>query len=163
VLEVHVAGDARRDVDANVAKYARLGVAEYFIFDRGRLRPTAYRLSASRAQGYRPILPRRGRYASEVLGVDLAIEGEALRFYYGEAALAGADEIIAKLGTMTDELIAATEDAERTARELAAALEEERSLRIVEQQRREAEQQRREAVERAFAEARAEVERLRRG
>ena len=36
VLEVHVAGDRRKDAVTNVNRYARLGIPEYFYFDRTR-------------------------------------------------------------------------------------------------------------------------------
>ena len=44
VLEVHVEGDKGKDHERNVAWFARLGIPEYFIFDRGRLRLKAFRL-----------------------------------------------------------------------------------------------------------------------
>ena len=36
-LEVHVAGERRKDLERNVERFARLGIREYFLFDRGRL------------------------------------------------------------------------------------------------------------------------------
>ena len=68
VLEVHVAGDRRKDEKTNVERYARLGIQEYFYFDRTRLRLAGYRLPsrlrarlpAHRAAG-RPLRVRRAR------------------------------------------------------------------------------------------------------
>lgn len=38
VLEVHVGGDRKKDAEQNVERYARRGIPEYFIYDRGRQR-----------------------------------------------------------------------------------------------------------------------------
>jgi Uma2 family endonuclease len=154
VLEVHVAGDASKDHEKNVERYARLGIREYFLFDRGRLRLHGYRLPDGQgARSYQRLVPQAGRFTSQVLGLDLALEGPKLRFYFGEAALPEADELIARLGSMLDEVLVHKEEAERHA----AALEEKLEA---EQQARKAEQQAREAVEQELAEARAEIERL---
>ncbi len=127
-LEVHAAGDRRKDAERNAELYARLGVVEYFIFDRGRLRLTGFRLPAAGAKSYARIVPQGGRYPSEVLGLDLAIEGSRLRFFHGTAALPESPELIAKLETMLDDLEARAAAAEERAadaeRRLAEALAE---------------------------------------
>jgi Uma2 family endonuclease len=155
VLEVHVEGDKGKDHERNVALYARLGIAEYFIFDRGRLRLRALRLTAG-AREYVPILPQGGRYASHALGLDLVLEGERLRFYSGTAPLDEADELIRKLDAMTDDLIRRREAAEQQ-RE---AAEQQRDAA---EQQRDAAEQRADEAERELAAARAEIERLKRG
>ena len=71
VLEVHYGGDRRKDAERNVELYARVGISEYFIFDRRRLRLVGYRLSSDRT--YIPIMPQAGRWASEILELDLTI------------------------------------------------------------------------------------------
>jgi Uma2 family endonuclease len=137
-LEVHVAGERQKDERANVERYARLGIHEYVVFDRGRLKIAAYR--RPRGGGvYQRLVPQAGRISSEVLGLDLAIEGSRIRFFVGNAPLEDAGEMIGRLGAMIDESIARQEEAERLATELAAKLEE---------------------AERQLAEARAEIERL---
>jgi len=156
VLEVHVAGDRRKDEKTNVERYARLGIQEYFYFDRTRLRIAGHRLSSASARTYQRIVPQAGRYPSEVVGLDLALEGQRLRFFAGSAPLEDADERIARLSSMLDNVIAGQEDAERLAVELADKLAEEQRLR-------EEEQRRREEAEGALAEARAEIERLKTG
>jgi Uma2 family endonuclease len=158
VLEVHVAGDRRKDEKTNVHRYARLGIQEYFYFDRTRLRLTGYRLPGGRGAGgaYERVVPQAGRFASDVLGLDLALDGSRLRFFAGNAPLEDADEMIARLGSMLDEVIAGQEEAERLAEELAAKLAEEQRLR-------EEQQRLREEAERQLAEARAEIERLKKG
>ena len=166
VIEVHVAGSRTKDHQTNVDRYARLGIREYFLFDRARLRLHAYRLPAaqegdpSRPRAYQRIVPQAGRFASEVLGLDLLLDGTRLRFFAGNAPLEDADERIARLGGMLDQVIAHQEDAQRVAEELAAELDRERRLREEEQRLREEEQRLREETERQLEQARAEIERL---
>src|SRR5262249_25625651 len=64
VIEVHHEGDRAKDYDTNVERYARLGIAEYFIFDVGALDLRGHRLPAAKSRVYRPILPQGGRWAS---------------------------------------------------------------------------------------------------
>jgi len=120
VIEVHYAGDASKDYDLNVARYARLGIREYFIFDRGRLGLRGYRWPEGGGKTYRPILPQQGRYTSEVLGLDLMIEGDQLRFLLGMAEVPDAEELIAKLGGMLDTVLAHKQEAEERAQAEAA-------------------------------------------
>ena len=158
VLEVHVAGDRRKDEKTNVERYARLGIPEYFYFDRTRLRIDGYRLPAGRADAhaYQRIVPQSGRLVSEVLGLDLALEGARLRFFAGNAPLEDAEEMSARLGAMLDKVIAGQEEAERRNEE-AEQRNEELASQLAE------EQTRREEAERQLAEMRAENERLRKG
>ncbi|AGP32804.1 Uma2 family endonuclease [Sorangium cellulosum] len=166
VLEVHVAGHRAKDHEDNVERYARLGVREYFLFDRSRLRLHAYRLPAaqegdpSRPRVYQRIVPQAGRFVSEVLGLDLLLDGSRLRFFAGNAPLEDADERIVRLGGMLDQVIARQEEAQRLAEELAAELDRERRLREEEQRLREEEQRLREEAERQLEQARAEIEQL---
>jgi Uma2 family endonuclease len=146
VLEVHVAGDASKDFELNVERYARLGIREYFVFDRGRMRLLGHRLPAAgstsaRPSAYQRLMPQGGRFESQVLGLDLALEGSKLRFYYGDAVLQEADELIGRLSSMLDEVIGHKEQAER--------------------EKEQAERER-DAMARELAEARAEIERLKR-
>lgn len=153
VLEVHVAGKREKDEKTNVERYARLGIREYFYFDRADLRLVGYRLpmtaSGAPAHIYQRIVPQAGRLPSEVLHLDLALEGTRLRFFAGNAPLEDADEMIARLGSMLDEVIGKQE-------ELAAKLAEEQRLR-------EDAERLREDAERRLAEALAEIERLKKG
>ena len=160
VIEVYFAGDKAKDYEVNVARYARLGIAEYFIFDRGQLNLRGYRLQpASEGRGtkpraYQPILPQGGLYASHVLGLELRVEGERLRFYAGTAAVLDASERIEKLALTLDDVVARKEEAERHARE-----ETERANAEAEHRRIEA--ARADAAELKLAEALAEIARLR--
>jgi Uma2 family endonuclease len=155
VLEVHVGGDRKKDAEYNVQRYARLGIPEYFIYDRARQRLMGYRLATPHAREYTRLEPRQGRYASEVLGLELQVEGERLRFWAGHALLLESEEFIARL----EELMAGLQ---QRADEEALRLEE-MERRLAEETRRLAEEtRRREELERRLAESQAELERLRR-
>lgn len=148
-LEVHVRGDWQKDGVRNVERYARLGIPEYFVFDRPRHRLLGYALPAPTARSYKPILPQCGRLSSNVLGLELGLVGGQLRFFLGTAEIPDASELI-------DRLDAIVRDMEDRLGKRDRALEEE-------QQRREQEQQRREEAERRAAELQAELDRLKSG
>jgi Uma2 family endonuclease len=173
-LEIHVAGERRKDLERNVERFARLGIREYFLFDRGRLRLMGWRLEEGR-RVYQPIVPQQAFYTSEVLGLQLQLEGERLRFYFGGAALPEAEELISTLERMVREAEehraeearlheeeARLREEEARRRELAEQrLAEEARLRGEEARLREEEARRRELAERKLSEALAELERLR--
>lgn len=149
VIEVHFAGLASKDYVANVERYARLGIREYFVFDCKRLRLHGHRLPDARARAYQPLLPQKGMLTSEVLGLELAIDDSKLRFFYGGAAVPEAEEMIDRLESMLATVTAHKEDAEHLAQaeaDRASMLE----LRLTE-------------MERKLAEAQAEIERFKRG
>jgi Uma2 family endonuclease len=146
-LEVMVLGHRRKDIERNVALYAALRIQEYFIFDRPKLRLQGFRLRND-APIYEPLVPQHGHFASAVLGLDLLVEGERLRFYMGDAALPGADDLIDRLEGFVDNLEG----------RLAAA-----ELRAEEEARRAEEEARRaQTAEVRLKEALAELERLKR-
>jgi Uma2 family endonuclease len=115
-LEVIVLGHRRKDLERNVRRYAELGISEYFVFDRPRLRLFGYRLPTT-AGSYEPVLAQHGKYRSDVLGLELAIDGERLRFFVGDAPLPVADELIEKLEQWVDGLESRLAEAERRAEE----------------------------------------------
>jgi Uma2 family endonuclease len=118
VLEVHVRGSKKKDFDINVKRYARLGIPEYFAFDRERMRLAAWRLPEPTARVYVPIVPQAGRYSSSVLEIDLALEKDRVRFYYGTAPLADAEELVLRLERMVDDVTGrAEQEAERAQQE----------------------------------------------
>ncbi len=175
VVEVHVAGQRSKDMELNVERYARLGIHEYFMFDRARRSLHGYRLPAVSDAGqppsrvYQRIVPQAGHFASVVLGLDLVLDGDRLRFFSGNAPLEDADEMIARLGAMLDKVIAHAEEVERHADEERLRADEEK--RHAEEERLRADEEKRHAeelaakleeVERQLAEARAEIARLKR-
>jgi Uma2 family endonuclease len=176
VLEVHVGGDRKKDAELNVARYARLGIPEYFVYDRARNRLAAYRLASSDARVYTAILPNHGLYESRVLGLDVQVEEDRLRFYAGMAPLPESDDLIARLQVMYDSAQQRAdkeeqlrEDEQRLREEEQRLREEEQRLRKEAEQRREEEARlreeetrRREEAEQEVARLRAEIERLKR-
>jgi Uma2 family endonuclease len=123
VLEVHVGGDRKKDAERNVARYAALGIPEYFLFDRARGKLTAFRLGAPEARSYTPIVPQHGVYASQVLGLDVQVEKDRLRFYAGTALLLESDELITRLEQMLDDVQQRAEEEARLRQEEAARRE----------------------------------------
>ncbi len=102
VLEVHVGGDRKKDAERNVERYARLGIPEYFLYDRARNRLSAYRLISPEVKVYNPILPNHGLYESRVLGLDVQVDEDRLRFYAGTALLLESSELIERVQAMYD-------------------------------------------------------------
>jgi Uma2 family endonuclease len=137
VLEIHVAGDARKDFEHNVGRCARLGIPEYFAFDPTRRRLLGWRLPSPSARAYEPVVPQDGRWRSGVLELDLALEQDRLRFFHGSAPLLDARELIGRLSSMVDDAVRRAEEEARRAEEEARRAEEE--ARRAEQEARRAE------------------------
>jgi Uma2 family endonuclease len=153
VMEVHVGGDRKKDAVFNVRRYARLGIPEYFIYDRARERLEGYRLESPEAREYTRMEPRHGRYASQVLGLELELVDDKLRFWAGDTLLLESGEIIARMKERADEEARLREAAEQRA-------VEEARLRGVAEQRAAEEARLREAAERRVAELQAQLARL---
>ncbi len=124
VMEVHWRGRPRKDFETNVARYASLGIREYFVFDVRRLRIRAMRLADEAPRAYRPVMPQGGLYASEVLGLQLGIDGGKLRYYLDTAPLPYAEELIERLNAVSDELAARAEQEAARAEQAEARLQE---------------------------------------
>ncbi|PTL84439.1 Uma2 family endonuclease [Vitiosangium sp. GDMCC 1.1324] len=146
VMEVHVGGDRKKDAEYNVERYARVGIPEYFIYDRSRERLEAYRLPRPGARRYERMEAKQGRYTSEVLGLDFEVVGEKLRLWAGNALLLESGELVVRL---EEKLEAVQQRADEEAR-----------LREEETRLREEEVRRREEAERRLAQLEAELERL---
>jgi Uma2 family endonuclease len=183
VLEVHVGGDRKKDAERNVARYARLGIPEYFLYDRGRNQLAVYRLASPEARVYTAVVPNRGLYESRVLGLDVEVDKDRLRFYAGTMLLLESEELIARIQALADEAQRRAEEEARLREAAEQRREEERRLRDdaeqrreeerrlrddaeqrreVAEQRREEERRLREEAEREVARLRAELERLKR-
>jgi Uma2 family endonuclease len=116
-LEVCVLGDREEDEVLNVERYARLGIEEYFFFDPRRRILRGYSLPSEgegspSGRAYRAMARQEGRLASKVLGLDLMLEGDRLRFYYGTALVLEADELIARLKAALSSALGREEAAE---------------------------------------------------
>jgi hypothetical protein len=103
VLEVHYGGDRKKDAEHNVSRYARLGIPEYFLYDRERNRLAAYRLISPEMKVYTPIIPNQGMDESRVLGLSVQVDVDRLRFYAGTELLLESDELITRLQDMCDQ------------------------------------------------------------
>ena len=115
VIEVLHKGDRDKDLVDNVERYAHLGIPEYFVYDRDRQQIHGFRLAAPGAGRYQRLVPQLGHYRSSVLGLDLAIIGDTLRFLAGEAELPGSGELIRRLQGMMESLGAKAEEAQTQA------------------------------------------------
>ena len=146
VLEVLHHGDRKKDLVENVERYAALGIPEYFVYDRGRQHIHGYRLAGPGARRYQRIVPQLGRYRSEVLGLDLAMQGGQLRFFVGMSELFGSTDLIDRLGLMMADLEKKLDDAQAQAERAQARVEQ-------------AEAQAQARVEQAEAQAQAQAER----
>ena len=108
-IEVLHAGDRKKDLVDNVDRYARLGISEYFVYDRARQQIVGYRLG-DKAR-YTRILPQGGRVRSAVLALDLVIQGGTLRFFHGTAELFGTSDLVLRLSGMVEDLEARADEA----------------------------------------------------
>lgn len=160
VLEVLHVGNRRKDLIENVLDYARMGIQEYFVFDRAKSQLVGYRLPAAASTRYEPIRSHGAALRSRVLGLDLGLIEGRLRFFFGGAQVPETQELLGRANTLLDALErrAAEEVEARAALERRVSEAEERAR--AEAQRAEAEAQRAEAeAQRAEAEAqRAEAE-----
>jgi Uma2 family endonuclease len=160
VLEVHYRGNKKKNDERNVTLYARLGIPEYFIYDRnvGSLR--GFRLPSPEARLYVPIIPQHGAYHSEVLQLDLIPEAERVRFQVDGALMLETPELVMRLDHLMSESIARVAALEERLQEEEDRRTEEQNRREEEQRLREEEQRLRVDAERRLAEALAEIERL---
>jgi hypothetical protein len=123
-LEVLDRGNRNKDLVNNVERYARLGITEYFVYDRNRQRVHGFRLVTPTAARYQPIVPQLGHYRSGVLGLDLAVIDNNLRFLAGEAALPLSADLIGRLQGMVMSLEAKADEAQAKADEAQAKADE---------------------------------------
>ncbi|MRG95189.1 Uma2 family endonuclease [Polyangium spumosum] len=137
-IEVVYEGNRKKDLVDNVERYARLGIPEYFVYDRKRQDLRGYRLPSPDARRYQRIVPQGGRHASGVLGLDLAIVDGRLEFFYGMAAIFGTEDLIGRLQGMMQSLETKAEQARTEAEQ--ARTEAEQARTEAEQARTEAEQ-----------------------
>lgn len=151
VLEVLDRGDRKKDLEHNVVRYAELGIPEYFVYDLGRRRLVGHRLGGGGR--YVPVVPQLGRFASEVLQLDLVIEGDRLRFYRGSALLPAPLELIERLQTAMDGIAERLVDETLARQEAEAAREAEKAARAVEEAARQEAEVARQAEEAARQEA----------
>lgn len=124
VLEVLHKGDRNKDLVTNVERYARLGISEYFVYDRLRQQIHGYRLTGLDDARYQRIVPQLGHSLSGVLGLSLAIVDNNLRFLAGEALLPVSADLIGRLQGMMGNLEAKAEQAQAQTDQALAGLRE---------------------------------------
>ena len=128
VLEVLHKGHRNKDLVENVERYAQLGIPEYFVYDRARQQIHGFHLGAPGSSRYQRIVPQLGHFRSSVLGLDLAIIGNALRFLAGEAELPGSADLISRLQGMMESLEANAERAQTQAEQAQTQAEQARAV-----------------------------------
>ncbi|HJL16281.1 MAG TPA: hypothetical protein RMH99_11530 [Sandaracinaceae bacterium LLY-WYZ-13_1] len=104
----------------NVERFARLGIPECFVLVPGQ-RLVGYTLGE---RGRQPIVPQRGTWRSDVLGMDLALEDGDVRFYVGTAPLPFGRELVDKLTAMVNGAVHRAQEEARRAQEEARRAEE---------------------------------------
>ena len=163
VLEVHYGGRRRKDAEVNVARYARLRIPEYFMFDARRVVLHGWRLESPTDRQYTRIIPQNGRWPVRSLGMELGLRDGQPRWYDGVGIVPLTLELNAELSlSLNDALERAQQaEAERDAAEAERAEAEARAA--AESERAAAESERAAAAEAEVARLRAEIERLRGG
>ncbi|MCP3142687.1 Uma2 family endonuclease [Pyxidicoccus xibeiensis] len=154
VMEVHVGGDRKKDAEFNVRRYARLGIPEYFIYDRNRELLEGFRLKTRSARTYTRIRPRKGRYVSKVLGLELEVRDDQLLLWTGETLLLESSELLELLREKIEKVSRRVDEEARRRRAAERRLS-------AESRRREEESRRREEAERQLAALKAELRKLR--
>jgi Uma2 family endonuclease len=171
VLEVIVSGRRRKDLVENPARYARLGIPEYFVLDLGRQMLWGWRLQPGE-RTYHSVLPIRGMLPSRVLGLELSLTDGRLRFHFGPASVPQSHELIERLEAAVAEQSQKRQEEAKALQEALeqaeAQLAEEARLRAQAEERARQEHERamqeqvqREGAEERLVEALAEIERLR--
>ena len=153
VLEIVHRGDRRKDLVDNVERFARLGIEEYFVYDRGRQLLFGWSLPDRSARHYVPIPYRGGGLPSAVLGLVLVINEGRLRFVRDGTPIMGDGELLDQANALLDQ------NYERMA-EMEAKVEAEAEARAAAEERLAAEATARaaEATARAAAEERLAAE-----
>ncbi len=144
ILLAHMSSERGKELEKELDRLALLGIPEVVILDRGKRRLRGFRLRPA-GSVYEQLEPEEGRICSRVLGLDLAFEGERLRFFYATAALPEPDELISRLSGMLHEAALQRDLAEKNAHEQEKRAEE--AQRLVEEAARLAEEVRQRADE----------------
>ncbi len=161
VLEVHYGGRRRKDAEVNVARYARLGIPEYFMFDARRVVLHGWRLESPNDRVYTRIMPQDGRWAVRALGMELGLRDGQPRWYDGVGIVPLTRELNTELSLSLNDALERAQQAEseRDVAEARANAEAERATAAAE--RANAEAERAAAAEAETARLRAELSRLR--
>ena len=143
-LEIHVEGSKKKDFLRNPALFARLGIHEYFAVDLPRRMLRGYRLPDSNAAVYQSLVPQGGMFYSEILDLEIGLEGDRVRFFSEGAPMLETHEIAVRAQGALDEAMATIEREHERA-------EAERERAEAERERAEAERERADQAEAALA------------
>ena len=116
-IEVNVSGRRDKDLRDNVARYARLGIPEYFVVDWRRQMLHGWALPPGDKHVYERQLPQRGRYLSHVLGLELGFSDGRLRFFVGDAEVPDTDELVKRLSRASNDAVYRADEEARRADE----------------------------------------------
>lgn len=116
VLLAHLSPERGKELEGELDRLASFGVPEVVMLDRARRRLRGFRLRPA-ASVYEQIEPEEGRIPSRMLGLDVAFDGERVRFFYATAGLPEPDEMIARLSGMLHDVALQRDLAEKNARE----------------------------------------------
>lgn len=159
VLEVLAQGHREKDLRNNVTRYAQLGIREYFLADLRYRRLYAWRLGDPSIRIYTALVPQLGRIRSEVLGLDVKLEGDRVRLYHGSSPLLDREELAERLrDELNDEQMQRLEALGRAEAEAKARAEAEAARAEAEAAMQQAEAAKQQAEARAEAEATARAE-----
>lgn len=154
VFEVLVRGSRVKDLKKNVARYASLGILEYFVLDLRSRRIQAWRQASPGVREFAPVAPHNGAFASDVLGLEMLVVGRKVRFRQGTSELLTSDDLIVRLEETVAELAVRVEEQEIRAEAEAARAAQEAARAAQEASRAD-------AAEREVAAMREELARLR--
>ena len=127
VIEILHLGDRKKDLVGNVARYARLGIPEYFVFDVPKLQLRGWRQMQT-GGGYRALLQQGGVFCSHILGMDLGIVDDRLRFFGGGAQLPDTVDLLSRLTRAVDQSETRAIEQTRLAEEKSQLAEEKTQL-----------------------------------
>ena len=130
-LEVLHKGDRQKDLVENVERFARMGISEYFVYDRTHQELKGYRLvdtgggrrSSIRSKvhnssrRYDPIKAQVGVLFSQVLELGLALVNGKLKFFAGATELPTSELLLNRINTMMSNVEKRADLAEQAAKD----------------------------------------------
>jgi Uma2 family endonuclease len=137
VLEILHGANPGTDLVANVHFYAKLGIPEYFVYDRRTERLVTHRLEGKR---YVPVPLRFGRYPSAALGIDFSVVDGRLTFHAGSGRLEDSREVIQGLSDLVRSIEERADRAQQQAQDAQQQAQDSRdalrrtALRLLERQ-----------------------------
>jgi len=153
----------KKDFETNMARYERLKIGHYLIFDP--VAKTVHLFKRSRARKtYLPVKPKRsGRYPVPPLELEMGVYDDWLRYWFRGRLLplpAELDEQLAHANERVREVELEVKLSDGARRNAERRAEKERAAREAAEQRADAETQARQSAEAEIAKLRAEMDKL---